>query len=235
MTVRTFAFVTAILAGAFPASAIAQQPHPYGRPFISANQAVVSGLILFATAFGDEGLREEFQEHRGSSSNSLAHVGNAFGEPLYVFSAIGAGFLAGQVTGSRGLSRVSLRAGAAALVASGITTGLKYAVGRERPTRGGESDHFRPFGGSTSFPSGHATLAFAVATVIADETTDGWSDAAVYGAATLTALARMNDDRHWASDVLGGALVGHLTARWLYRKPGLLTISPRAVGVSLAF
>lgn len=235
MTFRAVVIATTILGNALPGSVPAQQPQAYSRPFISANQAVVSGLVLFATAFGDEGLREELQEHRGSGSNSLARVGNAFGEPLYVFSAIGAGYLAGQVTGSSELSRLSLKVGAAALVAGGITTALKLALGRTRPTNGGDSDHFRPFSGSASFPSGHTTLAFAVATVIADETADSWSDMAVYGAASLTGLARMNDDRHWASDVLAGALVGHLTARWLNRKPGLLSISPRSVGVSLSF
>ena len=235
MSLRSTIFVTAILTNALPGAPLAQQPVPHHRPYISANQAVFSGLLLVATAFADEGLREEFQEYRSPGSNVLAHVGNAFGEPLYVFSGIGAGFLVGQVSGSRGLSRLSLRVGTAALVASGITTGLKYAVGRERPSHGGDSDHLHPFSGNASFPSGHTTLAFAVATVLADETKDGWSDAALYGAASLTGFSRMNDDRHWASDVLAGALVGHLTARWLGRKPGLLTIGPRSVGISLAF
>lgn len=235
MSLRSVVVVTAVLANVLPASLAAQQPHSYGRPFISTNQAVVSGLVLFAAAFGDEGLREELQEYRGASSNSMARLGNAFGEPLYVFSALGAGYLAGQVTGNSGLSRLSLKAGTAALVASGITAALKLTVGRTRPANDGDSDHFRPFSGSASFPSGHTTLAFAVATVIADETTDPWSDIALYGAASLTGFARMNDDRHWASDVLAGALVGHLTARWLNRKSGPLVISPRSVGVALSF
>ena len=235
MSLRAVAFVTAVLTSVLPASLPGQQPHSYGRPIITTNQALVSGLVLFAAAFGDEGLREELQEYRGSGSNSMARVGNAFGEPLYVFSALGAGYLAGQITGHSGLSRLSLKAGTAALVAGGITSGLKFAVGRTRPTNGGDSDHFRPFSGSASFPSGHTTLAFAVATVIADETTDPWSDIALYGAASLTGFARMNDDRHWASDILAGALVGHLTARWLNRKPGLFSVGPRSVGVSLSF
>lgn len=238
MSLRTALLVSAALTSVLPFAAVAQvveQPHPSSRHFISGEQAAISGLVLFATAFGDEGLREEAQSFRSSGSNSLAGVGNAIGSPLYVFPVLGVGYLAGRLTGSPSLSRLSVRAGTAAIVASGITMALKYSIGRTRPTGDGDSDLFRPFSGSTSFPSGHVTLAFAVATVVADETKDSWSDIALYGAASLTGFARMNDDRHWASDVLAGALVGHLTARWLDRRQGLLTIGPRSVGVSLGF
>jgi hypothetical protein len=53
--------------------------------------------------------------------------------------------------------------------------------------------------------------------------------------ATATALARLNDDRHWTSDVLAGALVGHLSARWLARRSGSLRVSPGSVGIALEF
>lgn len=238
MSLRTALLVSAALTSVLPSAGVAQlvdQPRPSSHRFISAQQAAISALVLFATAFGDEGVREEVQGFRSSGTNSLAGVGNAIGSPLYVFPVLGAGYLAGRLTGSSSLSRLSVRAGTAAIVASGITTALKYSIGRTRPAGDGDSDVFRPFSGSTSFPSGHVTLAFAVATVIADETKDSWSDVALYGAATLTGFARMNDDRHWASDVLAGALVGHLTARWLDRRGGSLNVGPRAVGVSLTF
>ena len=220
-----------------PASAAAQaipQPSRNGDPLISVRQMAVVGLTLFAAGFGDEGLRDEFQEHRSSASDALSRVGNALGEPMYVFPAIGVGYLAGRLAGSESLSRISLKAGTAALVASGVTTALKYAVGRTRPASDGDGDVFRPFSGATSFPSGHTTLAFAVATVLADETHGPWLDIALYGGASLTGLARMNGDRHWASDVLAGALVGHLTARWLNRRLGVRA-GPGLMGVSLEF
>lgn len=238
MSLRTALLISAALTNVLPAAAGAQvveQPHPSSHRFISGQQAAISGLVLFATAFGDEGLREEVQDFRSPGTNSLARVGNAIGSPYFVVPAIGVGYLAGRLAGSPSLSRLSVRAGTAVVVASGITTVLKYSIGRTRPNNGGDSDQFRPFSGATSFPSGHTTLAFALATVIADETRDSWSDVALYGAATLTGFARMNDDRHWASDVLAGALVGHLTARWLDRRGGWLNVGPRSVGVSLTF
>ena len=220
-----------------PSTAVAQavnQPR-LSRPFLSGNEAAIAGLILIAAGMGDEGLRDEAQEHRSDQSNSLARLGNSLGEPLYVLPVIGVGYLSGQISGNHTLTRLSRRAGSAVLLAGGITTALKFAVGRSRPSHGGDSDQFRPFAGANSFPSGHTTVAFAVATVIADETRDRWSDFALYGAATVTAFARVNDDRHWTSDVLAGALIGHLSARWLSRRQGSLTVGPRAVGISLGF
>ncbi len=201
---------------------------------LSSKQAAIAGILLLTSGFIDQGVREELQEHRSGTTNSVARVGNAVGNPLYVISGIGVGLLVGEVSGSEGLTRLAWRVGSAAALASGVSTVLKYTVGRSRPNHG-DNDEFQPFGGRTSFPSGHTALAFAVATVIADETDGGWSDALVYGAATLTAYARMNDDRHWASDVLAGALVGHLTARWLSRQGASLRVAPQSIGLSFGF
>jgi len=34
-----------------------------------------------------------------------------------------------------------------------------------------------------------------------------------YGIATLTALSRVNDNAHWASDIFFGAVIGYFTAK----------------------
>jgi membrane-associated phospholipid phosphatase len=200
----------------------------------SGKRVALAGILLLTSGLADEGLREELQEHRSGTTNSFARLGNAMGEPLYVVSGIGVGLLAGELSGNKEITRLAWRAGRAAALASGVTTVLKYTVGRIRPNHG-DSDDFQPFGGGTSFPSGHTTLAFAVATVIADESRNGWVDAAAYGAATLTAYARVNDDRHWASDVLAGAVVGHLSARWLSRRDASLRLAPQSIGLSFGF
>jgi hypothetical protein len=194
-------------------------PLEHSAPFLSRQTATVAGLVLGAALLGDGSIREEAQEHRGNTSNALAGVGNKLGEWTGVVPALGAGYLAGEIAGSSDVKRVMLHAGAAAALATGIASGLE----------------FRPFSGSNSFPSGHTAVAFALATSIADETDDSWSDYAVYGAATLTALSRINDNRHWASDVLVGALIGHLSGRWVSRQMGPVRVSPVGVSVNLDF
>ncbi|MEZ0332707.1 MAG: hypothetical protein ACAI18_01765 [Gemmatimonadales bacterium] len=44
----------------------------------------------------------------------------------------------------------------------------------------------------------------------------------------------MHNDRHWTSDVFVGALVGHLSARWLARRHGL-SVGPGATAATLGF
>ena len=221
-----------------PAGALAQvESGPPESPpsVLSGKTAALAGFVLAASLLADESFRGQVQEYRGKTSDAVARVGNGFGEPRYVLPAIGAGLLVGQLTGQRSVTRVALRAGGAVALAGGITTAVKFAIGRSRPEGDGDADLFRPFSGRSSFPSGHTAVAFALATAIAEETRDPWSDAALYGAATLTALARVNDDRHWISDVFVGALVGHLSARWLSRRQGGLRLRPAGVTMSLEF
>jgi membrane-associated phospholipid phosphatase len=221
-----------------PAGALAQGeigPGESPSSTLSGRTVAVAGFVLAATLIADESLRGQVQGHRGETSNALARIGNGFGEPRYVLPVIGAGIVAGQLTGRSSVTRAALRASGAVAIASGITGAVKFVIGRSRPQGDGDADLFRPLSGWNSFPSGHAAVAFALATAIADETGDPWSDAALYGAATLTAMARLNDDRHWTSDVFVGALVGHLSARWLSRRTGVVRIRPTGVTMSLEF
>jgi membrane-associated phospholipid phosphatase len=237
MPVRLVPVVTLVHLLLWPAAGLAQvevgsQKPP---PVLSRGAAVAAGLVLAATLMGDQGLRGEIQEYRGVTSNSMAQVGNAFGDPRYVLPALGAGFLASRLLGDAATARATLRVGGAVALAGGITSAVKLLTGRNRPQGDGDPDQFKPFSGRNSFPSGHTAVAFALATALAHETPDRWSDAVFYGTATLTAFARLNDDRHWTSDVIAGALVGHLSARWLTVRRGGLTASPGTVALSIEF
>jgi hypothetical protein len=232
----------ALHAALLPVAAVAQTeivpsalPADHSSPLISRKTAAVAGLLFGAALLGDRSFREEAQEHRGSATNSVARLSNSLGDWRVMVPALSAGYLAGELSGSRDLKRVMLHAGAAAALATGISSSLKYTIGRTRPSFAGDPDQFRPFSGANSFPSGHTAVAFAIATSIAEETDDGWSDVALYSAATLTAMARVNDDRHWTSDVLLGALIGHLSAKWVSKQMGPVRVVPGAVTVNLEF
>ena len=85
----------------------------------------------------------------------------------------------------------------AQVLSLGITQGVKLAVPRERPD--GSSDD--------SFPSGHTAQMFASATVVARHLGPkvGWP---AYGLATFVGISRMNQGRHFLSDVIFGAGIG---------------------------
>ena len=89
-----------------------------------------------------------------------------------------------------------------AMVSNGlITVGMKRAFGRERPN-----------GGSYSFPSGHTSHSFTMAS-ISNELYGKNIGLISYGLATLVAVSRMNDNKHYLSDVIFGAGLGTAVGR----------------------
>ena len=133
----------------------------------------------------------------------------------------------------------------AAVFASLITAILKPVFGRERPE---QSDGRTVFHGFTSryesLPSGHATMAWAVASVVAMRT-DGWIVPTVaYTLATLVSFDRVNDQAHFVSDVFMGAAIGVAVGRFVVgrhqetKTPGVsvaLAPIPGGMGVRVVF
>ena len=117
------------------------------------------------------------------------------------------------------------------------TTVLKYSFGRHRPRTGNSSTSFDGLSTNrnyNSFPSGHTSTAFAIATVVANQyEKTPYIKPISYGIATLTGLSRINYEAHWASDVFIGAALGYFTSKTLLRlhnnkKGQHFTIYPRA-------
>jgi len=99
--------------------------------------------------------------------------------------------------------------------ANAVTEVLKFVVGRGRPFVGGEANafHFSHFAGTPayySFPSGHATTAFALAFAVAAVWPQARVAMAIY--AVIIAVSRLVLLAHHPSDVVAGALVGIIGA-----------------------
>ena len=134
------------------------------------------------------------------------------------FAVIGGFFLEGAVNHDPQAENTAVDALSASIVAAGIVTPvLKELAGRSRPVAHQGVYHFRPFSGSASFPSGHATQAFAVASVVSMHYDSPWVGGTAYALAGLVGLARMDHNAHFASDVLTGAMIGTTVGRALVR------------------
>jgi membrane-associated phospholipid phosphatase len=234
--------VVAVLGMGTPAAA--QQPEPDSATFVRARRPLVrvGEAIGVAATTGlalalDRTIRDRLADPHDRIGRHLSDLGNGFGDGVVVYSSLLAVTLGGKLLGKDGMYGVGMRALQSTLVGGGAAVLLKNAIGRERPN----SSPTDPYNFSVfefkdnSFPSGHTTVAFALATSLARETPDQWTDAGFFLLATLTAYARMHDDKHWASDVVFGAGLGILSARFIHRLHARIAVSRGMVGASVDF
>ena len=92
------------------------------------------------------------------------------------------------------------------LTTSIVVVTMKTAIDIQRPDQTAYN----------SFPSGHTATAFAGAEILRNEywETSPWIGIAGYTIATATGLLRIYNNRHWTGDVLTGAGIGILSARF---------------------
>ena len=186
---------------------------------------IAAGTIGAVSAV-DRGVDTWIQDHRSPNSDKLAHGFRNGGQPVVVFGVPAVMMGAGLISGSKGLERSGVRVLASVVLAGVITGGGKVVTGRLRPTESTTQYAFKPFSHHDSFPSGHATMAFALATSLAGEIRRPWASALLYAGATGTAWSRLNDHRHWLSDVLAGATVGVTAANFIEGRWRFLGVSP---------
>ncbi len=105
-----------------------------------------------------------------------------------------------------------------AIATNAITFGLKHAIGEPRPN--GRDD--------LSFPSGHTSNAFMMATILFHEFKETKPILAYSGFvfATATGTLRVLNNEHWVSDVLVGAGIGIIVTDLVYRFEPLKNWNP---------
>ena len=104
-----------------------------------------------------------------------------------------------------GVGPVALKSAGFTLAANEL---IRVSFGRARPEEERGSQQFDPFQGrnlKSSFASNHAALAFALATPFAQTYDMPW----LYGAATITAVGRVQARQHWLSDTVAGGVLGY--------------------------
>lgn len=181
---------------------------------------IKASLIIGITAglyTQDQKIQDWVQENRSSVSDKISKFAKPFGDGRYTLPGLGALYLYGHLfedEKAQGTALLSLKS----FVISGLfVQALKLTGHRHRPSSGDPYNTWDGPGFSTSnlsFPSGHSSSAFVIATVIASEYRDkAFVPPLAYGIATLTALSRVNDNAHWASDVFFGAIIGYFTAK----------------------
>jgi membrane-associated phospholipid phosphatase len=184
-----------------------------------------------AVAFADMPLQKQALKLRNNSETvrKVGKVVTDFGGPYegYTLAALGA---YGFIFRNEKMKVTTLLATQAYITGGVIATALKFLTGRQRPNyfgtdtiearptfHGPFSNSGREYNGrtvSSAFPSGHATVAFAAATVFAMEYRNKpLVPIIAYTAASLISVSRVTENKHWATDVLVGAALGYLSGR----------------------
>jgi membrane-associated phospholipid phosphatase len=216
-----------------PAAPATAPPHVIRWWHGAAAVGGISALMLL-----DRPVQRYAQHNRGPGSNDVAAAVRHFGQPE-VYGTVTAGLLAaGVIAGRPEITRAGGRL-AASLAVAGLTVQVgKFALGRPRPEQSLDADGYIPFSGQVAMPSGHTAMAFALATSLSDDIHRPWATVGLYGLATAVAWSRVNDNRHWLTDVTTGALVGFTSAklasgRWRIfglRAPSLIA-GPQGMGL----
>jgi hypothetical protein len=177
--------------------------------------AAVSGSGLLLMAF-DQEIQDWAQGRRTESSDRASSFITLFGDGVALLGLSAAVYTAGEIGHNDGLRKTALLSLESLTTASLLAWTIKVIVGRARPYTDESSGSFHLFALKSSlwsFPSGHAAAAFSVATTIAMQSRSMFVDMAAYSLACLAGLARVHDNKHWASDVFIGSVLGYFVAR----------------------
>jgi len=173
--------------------------------------------IVGVGALLDRPVRDEMRRHAPNESRFMLEV-ERFGKE-YSLMLLGGYYLAGVLEEDEKTQTVAQDGLSAIIISSGIITpALKYVTGRSRPRdKAGIVDfHWLSKGypsSNSSFPSGHATHAFALAAVFSNHYDQTWVTWSSYTLASLVGVARSYHGAHFTSDILAGALIGTLVGK----------------------
>jgi len=166
-----------------------------------------------ATAYQlDRHVWQTYSDTTNGETHRVADAIATLGDLRFLAPALLAGFALGKATSQPGLAAASVRIGVTTLGAGATSLIVKAATGRARPDAApGDPSDFDPFHGDASFPSGHATVAFAFASALDEETHSAWVPWIAYPAAAAVGWSRVVQNKHWLSDVVAGAALGTWT------------------------
>lgn len=164
-----------------------------------------AGLITTSILYNDNLLDKSIVKLGSISSPAL----NSANYLQYSPAAIMLALKTVGVEGRSDWSRMITADFSAVAIQALITQTVKYSVKRERPD--GRAHN--------SYPSGHTATSFMCAQMLHreyGETVSPWISVGGYGIAATTGILRVVANRHWCSDIMGGAAIGIISTELGY-------------------
>ncbi len=181
----------------------------------------ITASLVAGTTIGlyvnDDKIKDWVQRNKNTTSQDI--VRNARRVGAASLPVLGAFYLYGYATDNDKAQKTVLLSIESFAITGVFVQTLKFGTHRHRPYTGDpyntwDGPSFDNEGGHLSFPSGDASSAFAVATVVATEY-DNYVivPPLAYGAATAIALGRVYDNAHWSSDAFVASAIGYFVGK----------------------
>jgi membrane-associated phospholipid phosphatase len=213
--------------------------------------AITAGTIGLI-AWGDKPIQQFYA--RNSSifiSKTSYYFFSPLGSGILSIPTLGIFYACGVIWKNKKAKETGLKGVEAYVIAAVMTNVIKQIAHRHRPYQDNPPDPHvwdGPFSwggeygvfGYNSFPSGHSSAIFAVATVIGLEYwSTKWVPVVSFGIAGCTALYRLAVNDHWASDVLFGSALGFAVGSMVYfnanKKLEVIPVSSTGMGVTFVY
>jgi len=169
----------------------------YGEQQFNRNIIYIGIPTLTLSFFLDNNVKDFTQKNKNKTLDNITDVFNIAGSGYAIALPIST-YVFGEYTKDKKLIKTSRVAIASSVIAASIVFPIKYITHRKRPDG---SDYY-------SFPSGHTAFAFAIFGSYAKFYNKGITPYILYFVPVLTGFSRIYKNKHYFSDVIGGAIVG---------------------------
>lgn len=170
----------------------------------------------------------EFTENWGTSqgADNFFEGGEVLGDGRFPLALAASSWGLGKLSGSSQWQSFGALLFRTQVLNGLYTTALKLGINRQRPN-----------GGRYSYPSGHTSSAFAAAGVVYSQFGRTWGIPA-FAAAGYVGLSRLQEGKHYLSDVVAGGILGTLISLKLAGRRNRrrkLSVSPARIGNATGF
>ena len=179
----------------------------------------ILGVIVSASSLLDNEIKN-FSQTNFDSSNTLLTKFDSYYHLEFMSAAILGLYFFGNLSDNNNAEQLSVNLLTSSFLTGVTTLGLKTLFGRSRPYVADNQYEFNWFEFDykfSSFPSGHTSLAFSFSTIMAEQNKTLLWKSIWFSAATLVGISRIYNNQHWLSDVLLGAAIGYITAKFVLK------------------